>query len=165
MDIIQVCKTYKSKNKEEVKAIHNFSVSLREKGLVFVVGPSGSGKTTLLNLIGGLDRADSGEIIVNGNDITKYNERELNEYRGRRIGFVFQEYNVINHLSVYENIQLSQSVLGMPSDETEMNELLESLGILDLKNRRADEISGGQRQRVAIARALLKKSEIILADE
>ncbi|MDD5601416.1 MAG: ABC transporter ATP-binding protein/permease [Candidatus Izemoplasmatales bacterium] len=140
-------------------------MSLREKGLVFVVGPSGSGKTTLLNLIGGLDRADSGEIIVNGNDITKYNERELNEYRGRRIGFVFQEYNVINHLSVYENIQLSQSVLGMPSDETEMNELLESLGILDLKNRRADEISGGQRQRVAIARALLKKSEIILADE
>lgn len=134
-----------------------------EKGeFIVIYGPSGAGKTTLLNIIGGLDRANEGKIFVNDIDITKFNTNQLNEFTKNNIGFVFQFYNLIQNLTVIENIKMaSELVKSQGSEEI----ILEQMGMEDKKNKMPFELSGGEQQRVSIARAIAKKSNILLCDE
>lgn len=133
--------------------------------MVFIVGTSGSGKSTLLNMLGGLDAPDSGFIIINGTDISHLKKNEYASYRNTYVGFIFQEFNVLENLTVRENIEISLKLQDVQDTNSEVDNILKKLKIDDLKNRRMNELSGGQKQRVAIARALIKKPNIILADE
>ena len=164
IQINNLTKIYKSKKKNNHKALDNINLVLPDTGLVFVIGKSGSGKSTLLNLLGGLDNITSGNIIVDGNDITKFNERDLTNYRNNHIGFIFQDYHLLDELTVYENIVLSLN-LNKIEDNGKVQEALEKVGLSGYENRYPNELSGGERQRVAIARAIVKKPYIILADE
>ena len=164
IQITNLTKTYKSKKKNNHKALDNLNLTLPNNGLVFVIGKSGSGKSTLLNLLGGLDNITSGNIIVDGNDITKFNEKELSNYRNNHIGFIFQDYHLLDELTVYENIVLSLN-LNKLKDDNKVYEALSKVGLSGYENRFPSELSGGERQRVAIARAIVKKPYVILADE
>ncbi|MCR5224189.1 MAG: ABC transporter ATP-binding protein, partial [Bacilli bacterium] len=136
--------------------LNNISITLPNKGLVSLIGTSGSGKSTLLNLIGGLDKPDQGNIIVNNKDITKFNSKELDWYRSKYVGFIFQSYNLIEYLSVKDNLSLINS---------NNTYILRKLDIYDLRNKKVSLLSGGEKQRVAIARAILKNPKILLCDE
>ena len=164
IQISNLTKVYKSKKKNNHKALDNLNLTLPNNGLVFVIGKSGSGKSTLLNLLGGLDNITSGNIIVDGNDITKFKETDLSNYRNNHIGFIFQDYHLLDELTVYENIVLSLN-LNRLDDNDKVKEALEKVGLSGYENRFPSELSGGERQRVAIARAIVKKPYIILADE
>nr|MDO8044922.1 ABC transporter ATP-binding protein [Candidatus Baldrarchaeota archaeon] len=147
--------------------LKNVNLKVYRGEMVAVVGPSGSGKTTLLNLIGTLDKPTSGKIYIEGEDITTKSEKELTLLRRRKIGFVFQFYNLIPVLTAYENVELPLLISGVPKKEREkrVRRLLEMVGLEDRMNHRPDELSGGEQQRVAIARALVNNPSIILADE
>ena len=167
-DMIQIenlTKIYKSKKKGTHRALNNVNITLPNKGLVFVLGKSGSGKSTLLNLIGGLDKITSGKIIVDGNDISKLKEREYCNYRNTHIGFIFQDYHLIEELSIYENVVLSINLRREEDKGNRVKNVLDIVGLKGYEHRLPSELSGGERQRVAIARALIKKPRIILADE
>lgn len=164
IEIKNITKIYKSKKRNNHKALDNVSLTLPNNGLVFVIGKSGSGKSTLLNLLGGLDNTTSGSIIVDGNDITNYKEKDLANYRNNHIGFIFQDYHLLDELTVYENIVLSLN-LNKIEDSGLVLEALDKVGLSGYQNRYPQELSGGERQRVAIARAIVKKPYIILADE
>ena len=164
IQISNLTKIYKSKKKNNHKALDCINLTLPNNGLVFVIGKSGSGKSTLLNLLGGLDNITSGNIIVDGNDITKFKETDLANYRNNHIGFIFQDYHLLDELTVYENIVLSLN-LNRLDDNDKVKEALEKVGLEGYENRFPSELSGGERQRVAIARAIVKKPYIILADE
>lgn len=160
---------YFNKNKNnEIHVINNISLSLPEKGLVALFGASGCGKTTLLNVIGGLDDINSGSITIGDTTLTKYDSRKWDNLRNREVGYVFQNYNLLNDISVKENIDISLRLAGL-EDKEERDErtmhVLEALGIAKYKNRRPDTLSGGQQQRVAIARAIAKHPNIVIADE
>ena len=157
-------KIYKSKKKESHRALDRINLELPNQGLVFVIGKSGSGKSTLLNLIGGLDSVTSGNIVVDGNDITSFKEKELASYRNNHIGFIFQDYHLLDELTVYENIALSLN-LNQIDDNGDISAALEKVGLSGYENRFPEELSGGERQRVSIARALVKNPYLILADE
>ncbi|MEM1645569.1 MAG: ABC transporter ATP-binding protein [Ignisphaera sp.] len=161
-----VVKTYRY-GKQYVQALRGIDLDVQRGEIVCIVGPSGSGKTTLLNIIGGLDRADIGKVIVDGIDICSLNERELVEFRLRKIGYVFQFYNLIPTLSVLENVELPMYLLGIKEKESKERavELLQLVGIQHLANRTPDTLSGGEQQRVAIARALAANPAVILMDE
>ncbi len=160
--INNVSKAYKTKESTYI-ALNNISLKLPDNGLVFITGESGAGKSTLLNLIGTLDNIDSGEIIVDGINICKMNNREVRYYRQTHIGFVFQQFNLIPELTVYENVKLANDLVY--NDDKELLELLTLLKIENLKNKKINELSGGEQQRVAIARALIKKPKLLLCDE
>ncbi|MBO5889557.1 MAG: ABC transporter ATP-binding protein/permease [Clostridia bacterium] len=166
--LINICKTYKSKKDGMCKALKGVSLNFNDKGLYFILGRSGSGKSTLLNIVGGLDKHDNGEILFNGINFSSFNEKDLENYRNTQVGFVFQDYNLINDFNVFENINIALS-LQAESDKTRTEQLIEeSLKAVDLngyQKRRINELSGGQKQRVAIARAIVKNPSIILADE
>ena len=157
-------KEYKSKNKNNCVALKNISFELPEKGLVFIVGKSGSGKSTLLNLIGGLDNVTSGSINVFGNEISILNEKQLNSYRSSLIGFIFQDFHLLEDLTIEENIALSLK-LNNQYEKSKIEKALKQVDLEGFNNRYPTELSGGQKQRVAIARALIKNPDIILADE
>lgn len=163
MKINNITKIFKSKD-NEIKALDNVSFVLPNKGLIFVVGKSGSGKSTLLNVLGGLDKVTSGDIIINNKNITKMREDELEEYRSSSLGFIFQDFCLIDNLSVYDNIKLSLSIVGK-DDNKLIDDALDKLEILDQKHKYPYQLSAGQKQRVAIARAIIKNSDIILCDE
>ncbi len=148
-------------------ALDGVSVNFRDNEFVAILGPSGSGKTTLLNVIGGLDRYDSGELIINGISTRKYKDRDWDSYRNHTIGFVFQSYNLIPHQSVLANVELALTISGVSSAERKKRatEALERVGLKDHIHKRTNQLSGGQMQRVAIARALVNDPEIVLADE
>lgn len=158
-----VSKIYETKY-EIVKAIDNINLTLPDKGLICLLGKSGSGKSTLLNLIGGLDSSSSGDIFYNNICLNKMSSEKLANYRNEVVGFVFQDFNLLNNLTVYENIKIVLD-LQNKKNETIIEDILKKLDILKLKNRKIDEISGGQKARVAIARAIIKNPQIILADE
>ena len=160
-----ISKTYKSKSKIVTKALDNVSFSLPSKGLYFILGKSGSGKSTLLNIIGGLDKYDDGEIIIDGKNTKKFRNKDYDYYRNTYIGFIFQEFNLLEDYNVYDNIILSKKLQKSKVTTREVDSLLEIVGLNGLGKRRINELSGGQKQRVAIARSLIKNPQIILADE
>ncbi|MBR4305204.1 MAG: ABC transporter ATP-binding protein, partial [Clostridia bacterium] len=162
--LTSICKIYRSNKREKCLALNNINLTLPDSGLVFVLGKSGSGKSTLLNLIGGLDNFTSGTIEVDGNVISRFNERKFCNYRNTHIGFIFQDYHLIDELTVYENIALSLNLRRM-KDRGDVALALQKVGLAGYEDRFPTELSGGERQRVAIARAIVKKPRIILADE
>lgn len=158
-------KKYYGSGISEVKALDGVTLSIKEGELAAVVGCSGSGKSTLLHMLGGLDYPTSGTVTVAGKDISKLNETELTIFRRRNIGFVFQSYNLVPILSVYENIVLPVELDGKRVDRNYIKDIMQTLGIADKADNLPSQLSGGQQQRVAIARALAAKPGIILADE
>ena len=150
-----------------VHALRGVDFELRSGEWVSLAGPSGSGKSTLLHLIGGLDRPTDGAVVVDGVDVTELSEARLSDLRLRKIGFVFQAYNLIPVLSAVENVEFIMQLQGVPSGERRQRALdaLDSLGLADLTHRRPGEMSGGQQQRVAIARAIVTNPVLLLADE
>ena len=149
------------------KALDDVSLNLRDSEFVAVLGPSGSGKTTLLNIIGGLDRYDSGDLIINGISTKKYKDRDWDSYRNHTIGFVFQSYNLIPHQTVLSNVELALTISGISRTERRKRakEALEKGGLGEQIHKKPIQMSGGQMQRVAIARALVNNPDILLADE
>lgn len=158
-------KKYYGTGGNQVKALNGVSLSVEEGEFVAIVGTSGSGKSTLLHMLGGLDYATEGTVKVAGKEIFKLNETELTIFRRRKIGFVFQNYNLVPILSVYENIVLPVELDGRKVDKAYVKEIVKMLGIEDKLNSLPGQLSGGQLQRAAIARALISKPAIILADE
>ena len=143
----------------EVKALNNTSFEINEGELVCILGPSGAGKTTCLNILGGMDEVSSGELFVDGIDITKLNEKEMIQYRRDKIGFVFQFYNLIQNLTALENVELSVQLC---KDHLDPFEVLKKVGLEDRIDNFPSQLSGGEQQRVAIARALAKNPRLLL---
>lgn len=158
-------KKYYGKEPNIVRALDGVSVEIDQGEFVAVVGTSGSGKSTLLHMLGGLDRPTSGEVIVRDKEIFKMNDDELTVFRRRNIGFVFQNYNLVPILNVYENIVLPIELDGNTIDKDYVNNIIHTLGLTEKLSNLPNNLSGGQQQRVAIARALATKPAIILADE
>ena len=160
-----VKKTYKSV--EVVAALKGVSLGFRENEFVSILGPSGCGKTTLLNIIGGLDHYDSGDLIINGMSTKKFTTNDWDAYRNQSIGFVFQDYNLIGHQTVLQNVEIAMTLSGVSSAERKRKAIktLTEVGLADQMKKKPNQLSGGQMQRVAIARALVNNPDIILADE
>lgn len=148
-----------------VKAVDHTDLNIERGKFTAIVGRSGSGKSTLLHMLGGLDRPDSGKVFIEGNDIFALKENKLAEFRRNKIGFVFQDYNLIPSLNVWENVVLPLGLDGRKVNEKEIMEILEKIGLADKKDAMPNTLSGGQKQRTAIARALAGSPAIILADE
>ncbi len=165
LEIRNLLKTYKTKGGAEVRALDDVSLCFEEKGMVFLLGKSGSGKSTLLNLCGGLDTPDSGEIVIKGKSSKDFSQADFDSYRNTFIGFVFQEYNILNEFTVEDNIALALELQGRSKDRKQVAELLRQVDLSEYAKRKPNTLSGGQKQRVAIARALIKNPEIIMADE
>ena len=161
-----VKKTYQQ-GKVEVQAVRDVTFSVEEGGFVALCGPSGSGKTTMLNMIGGLDTADSGRVVVDGNDYAKMTQSQLAALRLNKVGFVFQAYNLIPVLSAVENVEFVMLLQGVPAAERRQKAvtMLDDVGLSGKYDRRPNELSGGQQQRVAVARAIVSNPSIVLADE
>ncbi len=159
-----LCKIY-GKGSNEVKALNNVNIEVGDGEFIAIVGTSGSGKSTLLNMIGGLDYATSGEVYIDNNKISSMKDEEITVFRRRNIGFVFQAFNLVPILNVYENIVLPIELDGVKVDREFVDKIIETLGLNEKINSMPNNLSGGQQQRVAIARALATKPSIILADE
>lgn len=164
VDIINLSKTY-GKGENKLEALKNINISVEKGKFTAIIGPSGSGKSTLLHCIAGLDSITSGEVILDGADISKLSDDKLSKVRREEFGFIFQSYNLIPVVNVYDNIILPVSVDGKKEDKDYINTLIKKLGISSQINKFPNELSGGQQQRVAIARALANKPSIIFADE
>ena len=166
LQVRQLCKEYRTGNLVQ-KALDHVDLNLRDNEFVAILGPSGSGKTTLLNIIGGLDRYDSGELIINGISTKKYKDRDWDSYRNHTIGFVFQSYNLIPHQTVLANVELALTISGVGKAERRQRAeaALAEVGLGDQLHKKPNQMSGGQMQRVAIARALVNDPDILLADE
>ena len=166
LELREIVKEYYTQD-ETVRALKGVSVKFRENEFVSILGPSGCGKTTLLNIIGGLDRYTSGDLIINGKSTTKFTDKDWDTYRNHRIGFVFQSYNLIPHQTVVENVELALTLAGVKAAERRARAVavLEKVGLGNKINARPNQLSGGQMQRVAIARALVNNPDILLADE
>ena len=167
MNILEVkdLKKYYGQGENQVKALDGISLSVKQGEFLAVVGTSGSGKSTLLHMMGGLDTPTSGRVIVAGKDISTLSRDELTIFRRRKIGFVFQSYNLLPLMNVYDNIVLPIKLDGIRPDETYVEQILVSLGLEEKRCAMPNQLSGGQQQRVALARALAAKPAIILADE
>ena len=159
VELKNVSKIYKTGEKE-FKALDNIDLSINKGEFVVVLGPSGAGKSTLLNLIGGMDIPTSGSILIDGEDISKYNENKLSEYRAENIGFIFQFYNILPTLTVIENVDLIKDVVKNGMDSKEAVKAVE-----EHLNKFPNQLSGGEQQRVSIARAIAKKPKLLLCDE
>ena len=166
LEIKNITKIYKTGNFTQ-KALNKVNINFRENEFVSILGPSGSGKTTLLNIIGGLDKYTSGDLIINEISTKKYKDKDWDSYRNYRIGFVFQNYNLIPHQSILSNVELALTISGFSKKERrkKSKKVLKEVGLLDHIHKRPNELSGGQMQRVAIARALVNDPDILLADE
>ena len=166
LQILDICKQYKTGNFIQ-KALDHVSLNLRDNEFVAILGPSGSGKTTLLNIIGGLDRYDSGDLIINGISTKKYKDRDWDSYRNHTIGFVFQSYNLIPHQTILSNVELALTISGVSKSLRRQKAIdaLTKVGLGQQIHKKPNQLSGGQMQRVAIARALVNDPDILLADE
>lgn len=165
LEVLNLKKTYKTKTGVQQQALKGISLKFESTGLVFILGKSGSGKSTFLNVVSGLDAMDAGEIRICGKSTNDFSPSDYDSYRNTFLGFVFQEYNILNEFTVKENIALALQLQGRKTDEKEIDRLLEIVGLEGLKDRRPNELSGGQKQRIAVARALIKDPQIIFADE
>ena len=156
-----VSKIYRS-GEVEIRAVDNISFEIMKGEFVVIVGPSGAGKTTVLNMLGGMDACSQGTILVDGSEVSRYNARQLTEYRRRDIGFVFQFYNLVQNLTALENVELAAQICPDPLDA---REVLRDVGLADRMNNFPAQLSGGEQQRVSIARALAKNPKLLLCDE
>lgn len=160
-----VTKTYSAKKGDPVQALCGVTLTFGERGMYFLLGKSGSGKSTLLNILGGLDKADGGEIFYDGVPFSSFSEQDFSDYRNGVVGFVFQEYNLLENFTAAENVALALRMQGKEVSDEEAEAALEKVGLAGYGRRQVSELSGGQKQRVAIARAIVKDSALILADE
>ena len=165
LEVRNLFKIYKSKQGEDVRALDGVSIQFPEKGMVFLLGKSGSGKSTLLNVCGGLDAPTDGEVIVKGRSSKNFSQSDFDSYRNTFVGFIFQEYNILNEFSVEDNIALALELQGKSKNKKAVTELLKQVDLEGYGKRKPNTLSGGQKQRIAIARALVKSPEIIMADE
>jgi len=167
LELKNVCKEYKLGNKEKFKALTDINLSFDAGELVSIIGESGSGKSTLMNLIGGLDSDFTGDIIVSGTNIQGLKDKDLDKYRKNKVGFVFQSFNLIPHLSILDNVTIALTLSGVKESEkvAKATEILKKVGLETQLKKKPNQLSGGQKQRVAIARALINDPDIILADE
>ncbi len=166
LELKHITKSYKTGDFKQV-VLNNVSLKFRKNEFVMILGPSGSGKTTLLNIIGGLDRYDSGNLIINGKSTKKFKDKNWDAYRNACVGFVFQNYNLISHISVYKNVEMALTLSGTKTSKKKkmVMDALKKVGLERHANKKPSQLSGGQMQRVAIARALVNNPDIILADE
>ena len=164
LDVINLSKTY-GKGENKVQALNNINLSFEKGKFTTIIGPSGSGKSTLLHCMAGLDSITSGKVLLNGQDISKLSEDGLSKLRIEKFGFIFQSFNLIPVVNIYENIVLPINIDNKKIDEKYVDNIINILGLKDKINKFPNELSGGQQQRVAIARALANKPEIIFADE
>jgi len=165
LEAVHLTKIYKTRGGKDVRALDDVSVRFPEKGMVFLLGKSGSGKSTLLNVCGGLDSPTSGEVVVKGRSSKKFSQSDFDSYRNTFVGFVFQEYNILNEFSVEENIAIALKLQGKRKNKKVIADLLAQVELTGYGKRKPNTLSGGQKQRIAIARALVKNPEIIMADE
>ncbi len=165
LEVVNLTKIYKTKGGADVKALDDISLQFPETGMVFLLGKSGSGKSTLLNVCGGLDSPTSGEIIVKGRSSKRFSQSDFDSYRNTYVGFIFQEYNILNEFTVEDNIGLALELQGKSKDKKAIEALLEEVDLAGYARRNPHTLSGGQKQRIAIARALIKSPQIIMADE
>ncbi len=165
IELRNVSKTYSKGNEDEVKALKNVNLTFNDSGLYFITGKSGSGKSTMLNILGGLDSVSDGQVIVDGECLDTLLCNQLDEYRKNKVGFIFQNFNLIEELSVGENIALALDLKGEKTDIEKIRQALKAVDLDGYEKRKASKLSGGQKQRVAMARALVKSPDIILADE
>ncbi len=161
IELKNVKKTY-TIGEQKFNALDGIDLSINQGEFVVILGPSGAGKSTLLNLLGGMDKATSGSIMIGENDIAKYNDKELTRYRANDVGFIFQFYNIMPTLTVDENVNLIKDVTNTSKDS---KEVLKSVGLLKHANKFPQELSGGEQQRVSIARAIMKNPKVLLCDE
>lgn len=161
IEFIDVCKTYRMGD-VEVHAVDGMTFSINKGELVVIVGPSGAGKTTVLNMLGGMDSATSGTIILDGHEVSSLDERALTQYRRHDIGFVFQFYNLVQNLTALENVELASQIC---DDPLPAEQVLEQVGLANRMDNFPAQLSGGEQQRVAIARALAKNPKLLLCDE
>ena len=161
VELQNVSKVYKI-GESEFKALDNIDLSINKGEFVVVLGPSGAGKSTLLNLIGGMDSPTKGKIKIDGEEISKYNENKLSEYRAKNIGFIFQFYNILPTLTVLENVELVKDVVKNGNDS---KKAIEAVGLNKHMNKFPNQLSGGEQQRVSIARAIAKNPKLLLCDE
>ena len=164
IELKDIMKTYQMGD-SVVHALYHVNLKIEPGEFTSIMGPSGSGKSTLLNMIGGLDVPTSGQVVVDGKELSKLKDEELTVFRRRKIGFIFQNYNLVPVLNVFENIVLPVELDGNKVDKKFMKEVVQMLGLEDKLNNMPNNLSGGQQQRVAIARALVSKPAIVLADE
>ncbi len=164
LDIISLNKIY-GKGENKVQALKDINLSIEKGKFTAIIGPSGSGKSTLLNCIAGLDNISSGKVLLEGEDISILNDNSLSKLRSEEFGFIFQSFNLIPVINVYENIILPISIDDKKVDKEHIDNIIDKLGLKDKINKFPNELSGGQQQRVAIARALANKPKIIFADE
>ncbi|MCI5536691.1 MAG: ABC transporter ATP-binding protein, partial [Clostridiales bacterium] len=164
----KVNKYFNRRKKNEIHVINNTSLELENKGLVALLGPSGCGKTTLLNVIGGLDKVNKGRVYVNGQKITGRRAGKIDSIRNLNIGYIFQNYNLVDNMTVFDNVAIALKMVGVRDKkeiEEKVNYVLEKVGMYRYRNRYADMLSGGERQRVGIARAIVKNPAVVIADE
>ena len=161
----ELVKIYQPKKGMPVIALDGVSLTFPEKGMVFLLGKSGSGKSTLLNVLGGLDNYNGGEIIIKGVSSKDFKQKHFDSYRNTYVGFIFQEYNVLDEFTVGANIALAIELQNRKAEDSEVNRILKEVDLEGFADRKPNELSGGQKQRVAIARALVKNPQIIMADE
>lgn len=160
----QLCKFYGT-NENQVKAVNNVNIQIKRGEFVAIIGKSGSGKSTLLHMLGGLDTPTKGNVVLSGKDMYQMNEDKLAVFRRRKIGFIFQAFNLVSSINVWENIVLPLGLDGRKVDEVYVNDIIFTLGIENRIHNLPNTLSGGQQQRVAIARALVARPEILFADE
>ena len=161
VELKNVSKVYKIGEKE-FKALDNIDLSLNKGEMIVILGPSGAGKSTLLNLIGGMDTPTSGSVIIDGENISQYNENKLSDYRAENVGFIFQFYNILPSLTVKENVDLVRDIVKNPIST---EEALKGVGLLEHSKKFPNQLSGGEQQRVSIARAIAKNPKLLLCDE
>ena len=161
IELKDVCKEYKS-GKIRNSILNNINLAIEKGEIIVILGPSGSGKTTLLNVISGLDRISSGKIIYDGKNISKYSDIRMTRFRKKKLGFIFQTYNLLEHLNVYENVLVGSS-LGKKT--VDVDKIIDTVGLLKHKKKYMYQLSGGEQQRVSIARALAKMPDVMFCDE
>ncbi len=161
MEIHDLDKAYIT-GKESFQALKDINLSIDKGEIAVILGPSGSGKSTLLNIIGGIDGADRGKIVIDNVELTKLKDAQLTQYRRNSVGFIFQFYNLVPNLTAYENVEVAAHI---SKDGLDIDEVLEAVGMSEFKHRFPRELSGGQQQRISIARAIVKKPKFLLCDE
>ena len=161
VELKNVSKTYKLGD-NEFKALDNIDLEIKKGEMVVILGPSGAGKSTLLNLIGGMDIPTSGSVVIDGENISKYNENKLSDYRAENVGFIFQFYNILPSLTVKENVDLVRDIVKNP---VSTDEALKAVGLFEHSKKFPNQLSGGEQQRVSIARAVAKNPKLLLCDE